>query len=201
MKQNNFKNARENRFPRRMVLILVVILTGATVALAATAANWSGVSEARLTFAGGAPQPPLFQVKTEAGTHFFYITSRPVFKNTGIRSGAIRRVNIVPVGLKQPPRELKVLHLDKSEIAARETKEVRCEFVAVIDSAALDPQSRLEFRVHFYGPDDQEVYWEGITIENVDARSSLERRRSRDYVSIHSLAARARKSYPFLESL
>ncbi len=92
--------------------------------------------------------------------------------------------NLEAVGLQQPLRELKVLHLDKREIGWLETQEIRCEFVAVIDSAALDPQSRLEFKVHFYGPDDREIYWEGITIENIDARSSLNRRPSRGSVVI-----------------
>lgn len=177
-------HTREKIFSRTSALLLGLILTGTTVAIAATAVNWSSVSEAQLHFAGGAPQPPLFQVQTKNGQHFFHVTSRPVFKNVGFKSGAIHRVDVVPVGLNQPPRELKVLHLDKSEIGWLEAKEVRCEFVAVMDSAALDPRSRLEFKVHFYGPDDHEVYWEGITIENIDARSSLNPRPSREYVVI-----------------
>jgi hypothetical protein len=176
--QRNHEKGPEKAFSRFAASLLGVILIGVTLAIAGSAVNWSAASEAQLVFAGGVPQPPLFEVKTEGGKHFFYVTSRPLLKNTGSRSGAVERVNVVPVGLKDPPRELKVLRLDKSEIAARETKKVRCEFVAVFDSTALDPQSRLEFRVHFYGPGDREIYWEGISIENIAERSSLHRRRS-----------------------
>jgi hypothetical protein len=175
---------REKTFSRTSALLVGLILSGTTVAIAARNVNWSSVSEAQLLFAGGPPQPPLFQVKTQGGQHFFHVTSRPVFKNVGFKSGAVQRVDIEPVGLKQPARQLKVLHWDKSEIGWLETKEIRCEFVAVMDSAALDPQSRLEFKVHFYGPDDHEIYWEGITIENIDGRSSLNRRAAKDRVVI-----------------
>ena len=188
------RTAGKKRFSRFTVLLVGVILAGATVAIAATAVNWSAVSEAQLVFAGGTPQAPLFQVKTEAGKHFFHVTSRPMFKNTGFRSGAVQKVNVVPIGLKQPPRELKVLHLDNTEIGWLETREVRCEFVAVMDSAVLDPRSPLEFRIHFYGPGDQEIYWEGITIENIDKHSSV-RRGSRKYLAIDN--ARAEPPLPY----
>ena len=178
------RKSREKTFSRTSALLVGLILSGTTVAIAARTVNWSSVSEAQLLFAGGVPQPPLFQVKTQGGQHFFHVTSRPVFKNVGFKSGAVQRVDVEPVGLQQPPRELKMLHFDKREIGWLETKEIRCEFVAVMDSAALDRQSRLEFKVHFYGPDDREIYWEGITIENIDARSSLNHRPSRGYVVI-----------------
>jgi hypothetical protein len=181
--------SRDNRFSRFTALIVGIVLTGATVAIAATAVNWSSVSEANLIYAGGTPQAPLFQVKIQENTHFFHVTTRPVFKNTGFKSGALERVNVVPIGLKHPAREIKVLHLDRSEIGWLETKEIRCEFVAVVDSAALDPQIPLEFRVHFYGPHDQEIYWEGITIENIHRPSSAARRPI-DYVVNPQLGSR-----------
>jgi hypothetical protein len=171
-------------FSRFTALILAIVLTGTTVAIAATAVNWPSLSSANLIHSGEAPQAPLFEVKIEDGKHFFHVTTRPVFKNTGFKSGAVERVRIVPIGLKHPVREIQVLHLDRSEIGWLETKEVRCKFVAVVNSAALDPQSPLEFRVHFHGPNDQEIYWEGITIENVHTRSSAGRR-SKHFVFNH----------------
>jgi hypothetical protein len=173
---------RDRRFSRVTALIAGLILAGATAAIAATAIDWSAVSEPKLVFAGGAPQPPLFQVKIEDGKHFFQVTTRPIFKNLGFKSGSIQRVAVVPVGLKQYPMELKVLHLDTSAIGWMETKEVRCEFLSVIDSTDLEPNGRLEFRIYFYGPGDEEIYWEGMTIENVESRSSLTRRARRHYV-------------------
>jgi hypothetical protein len=160
------------RFPRSLVWLAGIVSIAATVALAATTVNWPGASDAHLVFAGGTPQPPFFQVKIDGGRHFFYVTSRPLFRNKGSKSGAIQKVNIEPVGLKQPPRDLEILRLDKSAIEPSQTKEIRCEFVAVIDSAALNAKTPLEFRIHFYGPGDQEVYWEGITIENLEPRHS-----------------------------
>jgi hypothetical protein len=193
--------SREKTLPRFTALLVGLILAGTTIAIAASAVHWAAGTEAQLVFAGGAPQPPLFQVKTASGSHFFHVTSRPLFKNIGSKNGAVRRVNIVPIGLKEPPRELTVLHLDKSEIAARETKEIRCEFVAVMDSATLNPESRLEFRVHFYGPDDQEIYWEGITIENIDPHSSSRPRRSRRYVVVDASSLKSSHSYASVENL
>jgi hypothetical protein len=192
----------QKRTPSRAaLLVFCIVLIAATVALAATAINWSSVSEAQLVFAGGAPQPPLLEVKIEDGKHFFYVTSRPILKNMGSRHGAVQRVHVVAVGLKESPRELRVLHLDRSEIAPRETKEVRCEFVAVLDAAALDPTSRVEFRVHFYGPDNQEFYWEGITLENIASPSSLPRLRSREFVSVYGRPDTLPKPYSRIESL
>ena len=178
---------RDRKFSRVTALIAGLILTGATAAIAATAVDWSAVSEPQLVFAGGAPQPPLFQVKIEDSKHFFQVTTRPIFKNLGFKSGSIQRVAVVPVGLKQYPMELKVLHLDTNAIGWLETKEVRCEFLAVIDSADLDPNGRLEFRIYFYGPGDEEIYWEGMTIEHVESRSSSIRRARRPYVGSDDL--------------
>jgi hypothetical protein len=93
----------------------------------------------------------------------------------GFKSAAVKRVDIRPVGLKQPGRELKLLYLYTGEIGWLETREVRYEFLAVVDSASLNTQDSLEFRVYFYGPGDREVYWEEITIEHVDRRSSRSR--------------------------
>jgi hypothetical protein len=93
------------------------------------------VSKAQLVFAGGFPQPPLFKVTTEGGKQYFYVTSRPILKNNGSETGAVRTGEVVAVDLKEPPQELKILNLDNSEIPARATKEVRCTFVAVLKSA------------------------------------------------------------------
>jgi hypothetical protein len=165
--------APQNRkISRLTVVFLGLVVTGGAMAIAATVVDWPAVSEAELVFAGGAPQPPLFQVKIADGKHFFHVTTRPLFKNTGFRSGSIRRVHVVPVGVEQSAADIKVLHLDTSEIGWLETKEVRCEFMTAIDSAALNRLDRLEFRIYFYGPGDKEVYWEGITVENVDSSSS-----------------------------
>jgi hypothetical protein len=172
------------------MLVAGAVLIGASVTLAATAINWSASSGAKLVFAGGAPQAPLFQVKIEGGKHFFYVTSRPLFKNNGSVGAAIQKVNIEPMGLRQPPQSLEVLRLDKTTIEPSQIKEIRCEFVAVIESTALNPQTPLEFRVHFYGPDGQEVYWEGITIENIEPHSPPPRHGSRKGEILEPLASR-----------
>jgi hypothetical protein len=165
----------ERAFPRFAALIIGLILMSVTVGIGATAINWSTVSESHLVYSGATPEPPLFNVKVEDEKHFFHVTSRPKFKNIGFKSAAIKRVDIRPVGLKQPARELKLLYLDNGEIGWLETREVRYEFLAVINSASLNIQDPLEFRVYFYAPDDREVYREGITIEHVDRRSSRSR--------------------------
>jgi hypothetical protein len=172
------------------MLLAGAALIGAGVTVAATAINWSASSAAKLVFAGGAPQAPLFRVKIENGKHFFYVTSRPLFKNKGSVGAAIQKVNIEPMGLKQPPQNLEVLRLDKTTIEPNQTKEIRCEFVAVIDSAALNPPTPLESRVHFYGADGHEVYWEGITIENIEPHSSPPRHGSRKGGILEPLASR-----------
>jgi hypothetical protein len=172
------------------MLLAGAVLVGASVTVAATAINWSASADAKLVFAGGAPQAPLFQVKIEDGKHSFYVTSRPLFKNKGSVGAAIEKVNIEPVGLKQPPQKLEVLRLDKTSIEPSQTKEIRCEFVAVIESTALNPQTPLEFRVHFYGADGQEVYWEGITIENIQPHFSPPRHGSRKGGILEPLASR-----------
>jgi hypothetical protein len=190
MTHNNSRKPLKHISQRSLLWLLAAGSIAATVAFAASSVNWFSPSAARLVFAGGAPQPPFFKVKIDEGKHYFYVTSRPLFKNQGSKSGAIEKVNIVPVGLKHPPRELEVLRLDKSAIEPSETKEVRCEFLAVIDAAALNPPTPLEFRIHFYGPDEQEVYWEGITIENVEPGFSPPRDRARKEPLIGRLASR-----------
>jgi hypothetical protein len=91
---------------------------------------------------------------------------RPVFKNLAFKRGHIDKVKVTADGLKDSPEEVRVIYLDRSELSWFQQKEIRCEFFVIINPTTIGPQrSTWTFKVYFYGPKGNEVYWEGINIE------------------------------------
>lgn len=164
--------SRGKKSERFGIFIIGIVLAAGTLAIAAASIDWSSISASHLVYAGGAPRAPMFDVRAEKVNLFFHVTIRPIFKNAGFTSGRIERVNVVPVGLKRPPKEISVVYLDRSDIGWLETKEIRCEFLVTLDSRTIEPKTPLEFRIYFYGPNGNELYWEGVAIENIPARSA-----------------------------
>lgn len=163
---------QKKRSARFSGFIIGIILAGSTAAIAATVLDWPSISQAHLVYAGGGPKPPVLNIKAENNKHFLHVTIRPIFKNTGFKTGRVERVNVVSVGAAEPPEEIRITYLDRSGIGWLEEKEIRCEFLVVLESRALEPKRPLEFRIYFYGPRGHELYWEGVVIENIPTRSA-----------------------------
>lgn len=145
---------------------IAAAILAAITAAGAAASN----EEAHLVYAGGAPKPPQLKVTAAKDKRALHVTIRPIFKNVGSRPGRIDRVAVVPA--RRSPDAIRVVYFDRSGIGRLEEKEIRCEFVVVLDSGIPQPTAPLEFRIHFYAPDGREIYWEGVVIENIPTRSS-----------------------------
>jgi hypothetical protein len=126
-----------------------------------------GVSEPRLAHVGGIPTTPILEIdERSTDRHLLYITLRPIFKNTAFKSGHVESAKISVDGLKDSPEQVQLVYLDRSELGWWEKKEIRCEFLVTInpEMISLHP-TQLTFRVQFYGPKGNELYWEVVEIE------------------------------------
>jgi hypothetical protein len=82
----------------------------------------------------------------------------PTFKNFGIKPGRIDRVDLIRYGRSTDyPERLYATYVDKTEIGARSTKEVRCEFVASYDTKNPNVIRSGAFTVVFYDATGRQV--------------------------------------------
>jgi hypothetical protein len=159
---------RSNRNTARNVCsltLLVAIVSWSPVSALVT--EWLGISEPSLVHVGGVPVTPLLELKEQTpDRHILHITMRPIFRNWSFKAGHIAKVTIALDGLNDAPQTIDVMSLDRSEIGAFRQREIRCELFATVDAQFIGPEpSTLRFRVYFYGPKGNQIYWEGIEIE------------------------------------
>lgn len=82
-------------------------------------------------------------------------------KNYGFRRGHIDKVEIVQDGLREFPTNLKVLHVDKTDIGWLEEKDIAFEFIAQVQPF---PERYKSFvlKTYYYGPSGNEIFELGI---------------------------------------
>jgi len=149
-----------------LLTLLVAMVSWSPVSALVT--EWLGISEPSLVHVGDVPVTPLLEMKEDtADQNILHITLRPVFRNWSFKAGHVAKVTIAPDGLNTPPQKIDVVSLDRSEIGAFRQREIRCELFATVDTQFIGPEpSTLRFRVYFYGPKGNQIYWEGIEIEH-----------------------------------
>ena len=146
--------------------LITLILGIITPSVSSLIADGFGISEPYLVHVGGVPNTPIFAFKELTDTrHVLHVIMRPVFKNRAFKRGHVGKVIVAPNGLEDFPEEVQLIYLDSSELAWFQEKEIRCEFLVIINPATMGPQpSTVSFKVYFYGPKGNELYWEGINI-------------------------------------
>jgi hypothetical protein len=148
-------------------LITGIVIGSITPSVSSLIGDGFGISEPYLVHVGGVPNTPILAVKELTDTrHVLHIIMRPVFKNRAFKRGHVGKVKVAANGLEDIPEEVQLIYLDSSELAWFQEKEIRCEFLVIINPATMGPQpSTVTFKVYFYGPKGNELYWEGINIE------------------------------------
>lgn len=112
----------------------------------------------------------------------FHVRIQPKFKNRGFKSGHVETVEIKPIGLTISPERVDVIYLDRKPLRWWETREIRCEFLAVVrfrfpddppepshgyTSSRDRPTSMvppIKFGASFRGPDGREIHWQQTTV-------------------------------------
>ena len=122
------------------------------------------ITEARLIALGDRPATPsIFAARTVNGILVAHAKQPVRFKNQGFRSGHIDKVEVVQDGLREFPLNLKVLHVDKTDIGWLEEKEIAFEFVVQITPFA-EKYKNFSLKTYYYGPTGNEIYAETIVL-------------------------------------
>lgn len=147
--------------------LITAIIASITPSVSSLIADGFGISEPYLVQVGGVPNMPILAMRELTDTrHVLHIIMRPVFKNRAFKRGHVEKVEVAAKGLEDTPEEVRLIYLDRSELGWLQQKEIRCEFLVIINPATIGPQpSTVTFKVYFYGPKGNELYWEGINIE------------------------------------
>lgn len=124
--------------------------------------------ESKLVYSGGAPPdaPKLHQVVMEAGMNVMHVTIEPQFTNYGFKRGHVDKIEVQRDGLIAYPERIEIMHVDKADIGWLEQKKVSCDFRIVTDPRNLEPVEKqvAAFKVYFYGPGGNELYWESLRL-------------------------------------
>ena len=84
-------------------------------------------------------------------------------KNYGFRSGHIDRVEVVQDGLRDLPMNLKVLHVDKTDIGWLEEREIAFEFIAQM-APFQERYKNFHLKPYYYGPGGNEILALGLVL-------------------------------------
>ncbi len=128
------------------------------------------LTESRLEYVGIRPlTPEIVEHKAEGNRRVFHVRHSVPFKNYGLVSDHVSRIEIANDGLTPGPQEVKILHVDQTEITWLKTKEIKYEALIYIDpSSDLKPgekEKSLFFRTYFYGSKGNEIYGGGLLME------------------------------------
>lgn len=128
------------------------------------------LTESRLVSVGDRPlTPTIVAHKAEQRRNVLHIRHSVPFKNYGLVSDHVSRIEIGADGLTPKPEEVKILHVDQTEITWLETKEVKYEALIYIDpNDDLKPEEKtktLFFKTYFYGSKGNEIYGGGLLVE------------------------------------
>ncbi len=185
---NDHQSSVKRRLPGWAKTVLAYIGGIITALLTLFLTNWLSLGESDLVYVGGEPPaaPTNAEVKVAGREIFFYVRIQPKLKNRGFKSGHVDSVEIKPVGLTPAPERVEVTFLDRKPLRIWETREIRCDFVAVIrfrfpddppeanqgyttyepgsTPPAADAMPPIEFGASFRGPDGRLIHWQATQI-------------------------------------
>ncbi len=132
------------------------------------------ITESRLIALGDRPATPtIFSAKVTNGILEAHAKQPVRLKNQGFRSGHVDKVEVVQDGLREFSMNLKVLHVDKTDIGWFEEKEIAFEFVVQVIPFP-EKYKNFSLKTYYYGPVGNEIYAETIVLmmTNTSAQES-----------------------------
>ncbi|MBU6434474.1 MAG: hypothetical protein KJS98_14290, partial [Nitrospirae bacterium] len=86
------------------------------------------ITESKLVYVGERPPvPEIVETKLENGREVLHVKHSIAFRNYGLPSDHVDRIEIARDGLHPAPLEVKVLHVDGTELGWLERKEIKYE--------------------------------------------------------------------------
>jgi hypothetical protein len=131
-----------------VIAILVVFIT-----------TWFSLTEPDLRLVNLPLEKPEAQViRGPDGIDKLLFRIGTTFKNHGLKTGHIERVELAEEGLSLAPDKFEVRYLDKSGIGWMEQKRISCQFLATMNPRTIpDSGDTLKFRVTYIAQDGREL--------------------------------------------
>ena len=125
------------------------------------------ITNSKLVYVGEPPEypkaPQIVSTKVENGLFVVHIKHKVPFRNYGVLPDHIERVDIGNDGLKPIPKEIKVLHIEKTELGWLDRKEIEFEALIYLDPIH-EKADRLPFKTYYYASKGNEVYGGGLVV-------------------------------------
>lgn len=119
------------------------------------------ITNSKLVYVGEPPEwpkpPQIVKTKVENELFVWHIKHKVPFKNYGVIPDHIERVDIGYDGLNPIPKEIKVLHIDKTELGWLDQKEIEFEALIYLDPIH-EKANELTFKTYYYASKGNEVY-------------------------------------------
>lgn len=148
-------------------LVVGIVIGMLTTVLSTALIDWLEIGASHLVYIDELPrQPEVVAAKPINGKHVMHVKTQMGFRNWGLKSGHIDRIEVVSVGLNSSPEKVEILHLDKTDIRWLRKRDITSEFIIYLDKdasrKAAENNEPLEFRIHFYGAIGNEITWQII---------------------------------------
>ena len=125
------------------------------------------ITNSKLVYVGEPPEwpkpPQIVQTKVENGLFILHIKHKVPFRNYGVLPDHIARVEIRNDGLKPIPKDVKVLHIEGTELGWLDRKEIEFEALIYLDPIH-EKANKLTFKTYYYASKGNEVYGGATTV-------------------------------------
>ena len=127
------------------------------------------ITNSKLVYVGEPPEwpkaPQIVKTKVENGLFILHIKHKVPFRNYGVVPDHIERVEIKNDGLNPIPKDVKVLHIEGTELGWLDRKEITIEVLIYLDPIH-EKADRLPFKTYYYASKGNEVYGGGMIVRS-----------------------------------
>ncbi len=110
------------------------------------------------------PKPPeIVKSRVENGLFILHLRHKVPFRNYGVFPDYIKNVDIKSDGLNPFPKDVKVLHIEGTELGWLDRKEITIEVLVYLDPIH-EKADVLPFKTYYYTSKGNEVYGGGMTV-------------------------------------
>lgn len=125
------------------------------------------ITNSKLVYVGEPPEwpkaPHIVSSKVENGLFVLHVKHKVPFRNYGVVPDYIKNVDIKSDGLNPIPKEVKVLHIEGTELGWLDRKEITIEVLIHLDPIH-EKADRLPFKTYYYASKGNEVYGGGMVV-------------------------------------
>jgi hypothetical protein len=145
----------------KIVIGLLVLVLGSPLTI------WLSLADANIVYVGEKP-PTVTGMQSQWKEDKFvaHFSVEPLFMNKSFKPGHIENVKVAPLGLTPYPENVEVIYLDRRRLWWHETRNIRCDFIVVINRKdVIRDGPALGLQIAYHDAGGNQIYWHSEHIQ------------------------------------